>query len=90
MRRFAPLALALVVAAPLFVATPMAHADDAAEQAAKEIADARERANQAADAYFAAESQIDTLSLEAASLESEVADLQAKVSDLTAKVQAMA
>ncbi|MCB0981882.1 MAG: peptidoglycan DD-metalloendopeptidase family protein [Acidimicrobiaceae bacterium] len=90
MRRLVALALSMIVAAPLVVATPVAHADDAAEQAAKEIADARERANQAADAYFAAISQIDTLALEATSLEAEVADLQTKVDDLTAKVQAMA
>lgn len=41
------------------------HADDsAAQQAAREIADARERANAAADAYFQAESLLDTLSIE--------------------------
>lgn len=64
--------------------------DSAAEQAAKEIADAREQANAAADAYFASESRLDTLGIEAQGLEAEVADLQGQVAALQERVQLVA
>ena len=67
------------------------HADDTeAQQAAREIADARERANAAADAYFDAESRLDSLSIESQTLEAEVADLQAQVAALQERVQQVA
>jgi murein DD-endopeptidase MepM/ murein hydrolase activator NlpD len=91
MRRL--LAVILVVGA-LTPFAPFANApvsaDDAAEQAAKEIADARERANAAADAYFEAESRIDSLSLEAQALQEEIVELQAQVDELTERVQQIA
>jgi len=69
----------------------LARADDtAAEQAAKEIADAREQANAAADAYFNAESTLDSLGIQAQSLEAEVADLKGQVAALQEKVQRVA
>ena len=64
--------------------------DSAAQQAAKEIADAREQANAAADAYFDAESRLDTLGVEAQGLEAEVADLQSQVAALQERVQLVA
>ncbi len=58
--------------APLSVTT-IGRADDTdAQKAAKEIADARERANAAADAYFASESRIDQLDLQQNQLQSEI------------------
>jgi murein DD-endopeptidase MepM/ murein hydrolase activator NlpD len=65
-------------------------AEDPAQQAAKEIADARERANAAADAYFQSESRLDELSLETQALEAEVADLQGQVDSLQERVQQIA
>ena len=64
--------------------------DSAAHQAAREIADARERANAAADAYFQAESKLDSLGLEADALEAEVTDLLAQVAALQERVQQVA
>jgi murein DD-endopeptidase MepM/ murein hydrolase activator NlpD len=64
--------------------------DTPAEQAAKEIADAREQANAAADAYFDAESRLDSLGIEAQALEAEVADLEGQVAALQEKVQRVA
>ena len=64
MRRTVLVVLALVTLVPL-ASAHVVRAEDAAEQAAREIADARERANAAADAYFAAESRLDTLDIEA-------------------------
>ncbi len=64
--------------------------DTAAEAAAKEIADARERANAAADAYFEAESKLDSLAIEAQTLEAEVSGLQGQVSVLKERVEQVA
>lgn len=89
MRRLLAAVLALVVLTPLTTARVVS-ADDAAEQAAREIADARERANQAADAYFAAISRIDQLALEAEALEAEIVELESKVDDLSERVQQLA
>ncbi|MFZ9628630.1 MAG: peptidoglycan DD-metalloendopeptidase family protein [Ilumatobacteraceae bacterium] len=65
-------------------------ADDAAAQAAREIADAQDRANAAADAYFAAVSALDSLAVETDSLEAEVAALEQEMDALGARVQAIA
>ena len=89
MRRLLAAVLALVVLTPLTTARVVS-ADDAAEQAAREIADARERANQAADAYFAAISRIDQLALEAEALEAQIVELESKVDDLSERVQQLA
>lgn len=90
MRRAVLFLLAVCVVVPALPG-PSVYADGtAAEQAAREIADARERANAAADAYFAAESKLDTLGLEAQALEGEVADLQSQVSALQDRVQQVA
>jgi murein DD-endopeptidase MepM/ murein hydrolase activator NlpD len=78
------LVLSVVPAAPSF-------ADDSdAQRAAKEIADARERANAAATAVFDAESRLDQLDIEQAALRQEVAGLQAQVDELQRTVEAVA
>jgi murein DD-endopeptidase MepM/ murein hydrolase activator NlpD len=64
--------------------------DDAAQRAAREIADARERANAAADAMFQAESDLDTLQLEQEALRVQVDLLQQRVDALRATVETVA
>lgn len=61
-----------------------------AEKAAREIADARDRANRATDALFEAESLLDSLGVEAEQLETELAGLQTEVDDLQARVREVA
>ena len=63
MRRLIPLLAGLVLVVPVLPGT-IGFADDAADRAAREIADARERANAAADALFQAESELDRLEVE--------------------------
>ena len=64
--------------------------DTAAQQAAKEIADAREQANAAADALFQAESKIDQLELQQQDIVRQIADLQAQIKELATKVEGVA
>lgn len=66
------------------------HAGAAAEQAAQEIQDARDRANASAQAMFDTESRIDTLDLEIADTNERVEDLQAEVASLHAALQTRA
>ena len=76
--------------APL-LSTTVGRADDTeAEKAAKEIADARERANAAADAYFASESRIDQLVLQQDQLQSEITALEGDVKALQLSVETVA
>ena len=63
---------------------------EAAERAAREIADARERANDAAEQFFAAESRLGLLELEQERLVLEVAELAQTVADLKAAVELVA
>lgn len=63
---------------------------DAAERAAREIAAARERANEAADAYFRAQSELEQLEDEAARLDDEQAELRATVDALRTQVEQVA
>jgi murein DD-endopeptidase MepM/ murein hydrolase activator NlpD len=64
--------------------------DDAAEQAAREIADARDRANQAAEDFFAAESRLRLLELEQERLVMELEDLADLVEELRRAVEFVA
>ena len=64
--------------------------DDPAKQAAAEIAAARERANQAAEDYFAAESQLDLLEVERERLSAELVDVAAEVAALKRAVEYVA
>lgn len=65
-------------------------AESDAEQAAKEIADARERANAAADAVFEAESQLDTLEIAQRGLRAEISALENRIDELRSSVEAVA
>jgi murein DD-endopeptidase MepM/ murein hydrolase activator NlpD len=82
--------VSVVAVAWVWAPPAVVSADSAAEQAAKEIADARDRANAAADAYFRAEADLDQLALEEQSLQGEVAGLEAQVGALEARVQMIA
>lgn len=86
-------AAALIASIALAVATAPAEAqtiDDAAQQAAEEIAAARERANQAAEEYFAAESRRELLVLDQNRLERELEALSQQVADLKKAVELVA
>jgi murein DD-endopeptidase MepM/ murein hydrolase activator NlpD len=89
MRRV-PLLLASLVLVVAALPGATGYADGAAERAAREIADARERANAAADALFDAESDLDRLDVEQQRLRQEIAALEAQVADLQATVAAIA
>jgi murein DD-endopeptidase MepM/ murein hydrolase activator NlpD len=65
-------------------------ADTEAEKAAKEIADARERANAAADAYFASVSRIDEFTVQEDQLQSEITSLEGDVKALQIAVENVA
>lgn len=82
-------ALSVLVPSTVAVSTVVA-ADDAAEQAAKEIADARDRANAAADALFEAESVLDQLEVDQQAIEADIAVLQEQISELQRTVEAVA
>lgn len=64
--------------------------DADAEAAAIAIADARERANDAADAMFAAESRLDELELEQTSLQSEIDSLEEEIAELQTMIENVA
>jgi peptidoglycan LD-endopeptidase LytH len=82
-------ALSVLVPSTVAVSTAVA-ADDAAEQAAKEIADARDRANAAADALFEAESALDQLEVDQQVIEADIASLEEQISELQRTVEAVA
>jgi peptidoglycan LD-endopeptidase LytH len=67
-----------------------AYADSEAERAAREIQDARDRANAAAQAMFDAESRIDQLDLEIAAKEAELTKMEADVATLRDSLSAAA
>lgn len=80
-------ALLLTAMLAVFTAAPVRAADETpAEQAAREIMEARAEANRATDAYFGAESVLDQLDIQATQLEGEVADLQRRVDALSEQV----
>ena len=86
------LAVAVAAIFALSVATPVGAQtdDDTAEQAAREIAAARERANQAAEDFFAADSRLALLELDRDRLKDEVAALIIQVDQLRAAVETVA
>jgi peptidoglycan LD-endopeptidase LytH len=92
MRRILVIVSAVSLFAPLLSSTVgrASDTDTAAQQAAKEIADARERANAAADAYFASESRIDQLTLQQGQLQSEITALEGDVKALQLSVENVA
>ncbi len=82
--------LALCALVPLTSGDAVYGDESDAQQAAREIADARERANLAADAYFAAESVLDGLEVDAQEIEAEIVDLESQVAELQERVQQVA
>ncbi|MGZ4671780.1 MAG: murein hydrolase activator EnvC family protein [Ilumatobacteraceae bacterium] len=90
MRRVLCLFAAVCFFGPL-LSTTVGRADDTdAQKAAKEIADARDRANAAADAYFASESKIDQLTVQENQLQSEITALEGDVKALKLSVENVA
>jgi murein DD-endopeptidase MepM/ murein hydrolase activator NlpD len=79
----------LLVGGASFTSPPVS-ADDAAERAAAEILDARERANAAAQAMFDAESALDTLTIELADAEQLLVEMEADVAELRSGLEAAA
>ena len=90
MRRFLCILCLTSFIAPL-VSTSAVGADDTdAEKAAKEIADARDRANAAADAYFASVSRLDEFAVEDGQLQAEITALEGDVKALQLSVENVA
>ncbi|HEY4608648.1 MAG TPA: peptidoglycan DD-metalloendopeptidase family protein [Ilumatobacteraceae bacterium] len=90
MRRILGVLGAVCFLAPLATTTIGRAADSDAEKAAKEIADARDRANAAADAYFASVSKIDQLQLQQDQLQTEITALEGDVKALQQSVENVA
>src|SRR3954468_11819978 len=90
MRRILVILGVVCLIAPLMTTTIGGASDTEAEKAAKEIADARERANAAADAYFASESRIDQLDLQQDQLQTEITALEGDVKALQQSVENVA
>ena len=90
MRRLVAMLIALCALVPTTAGHTVLADESDVQQAAREIADARDRANRAADAYFAAESQLDGLEVEAQALEAEIVGLESQVADLQDRVQQVA
>jgi murein DD-endopeptidase MepM/ murein hydrolase activator NlpD len=91
--RFRRLTAALIGAAAIVAATAPVAAqtdEDAAQRAAREIAAARARANQAAEDFFAAGSRLDQLELEQERLQQELGELAEEVADLRRAVEIVA
>jgi murein DD-endopeptidase MepM/ murein hydrolase activator NlpD len=82
----AVLAMAIGVGVPSVASS----SETPAEKAAREILEARERANAAADAWAQAQSDLDVLTVEMEDTERELADLEEKVSGLQSDVEKMA
>lgn len=83
---------ALLVSAVLPVAVGAVAADDEspADKAAREIAEARDRANAAAEAWSAAETRLDELQLAQEQTEAELVALEAKAGELRTAVEQIA
>jgi len=64
--------------------------DDAAEKAAREIQQARDRANAAAQAFLDAQSELEVLQDDATRLELEAEQLEATIADLRSQVESVA
>ena len=73
---------------PIVVPGSVGAQDPAAQQAAREIQAARDRANAAAQAMFDAESQLDTLDLEIVEAEKQLAAIEAQASAMRSSLQA--
>ena len=86
-RRLRRATTALLAMLAMSAAIPVGHSSadhtgEAAERAAREILDARDRANAAAQAMFDAESRLDVLAVELADAEADLAELESEVATL--------
>ncbi|MEM8620249.1 MAG: peptidoglycan DD-metalloendopeptidase family protein [Actinomycetota bacterium] len=94
LRRLGGAGVGALVVASLAVALPMGAGaqtpEDDAARAAREIQDARDRANAAADAFFESQSNLELLQDEAAQLELEAEQLAERVERLRRDVEAIA
>lgn len=90
MRKLAAMTVGLLLLLPAVSPSTSFAADTPAEQAAKEIADARDRANAAADALFEAESALDALEIEQEQILAEIESLESQIAQLRATVEAVA
>ncbi len=91
MLRRLTLLLALCLIVPVCAGSTAVRADEVTPaQAAKEIADARDRADSAAQAYFDQQSKVDRLTTEMGQQQTSIAGLQQTVGDLQAKIGAIA
>jgi peptidoglycan LD-endopeptidase LytH len=88
--RLAVAVAALFALLPLQAGVSAQTDEDAAQRAAREISAARERANQAAEDFLDAESQLGLIELERDRLVIELEDLQAEVDRLESDVEAIA
>lgn len=75
--------LGMVVASPVVAQS----SETAAEQAAREIGEARDRANEAAQAWAEAQSELDQLDVLTARTEEEIAELEDEIADLQVAVE---
>ena len=89
-RRRGAIMLSAVLAATLLPSGASAQSETPAEQAAREIQEARDQANAAADAYFQAESVLDGLEDDLAGLQLQETQLQATVDELRGEVELVA
>jgi len=89
-RRLGVVLLAAVLAATLLPSGVSAQSETAAEKAAREIQEARDQANAAADDYFEAESVLDGLEDDLTGLELQETQLQAIVDELRGQVEIVA
>jgi murein DD-endopeptidase MepM/ murein hydrolase activator NlpD len=90
MRKLVATLVGVTLLFPALTTDTIHAADTPAQQAAKEIADARDRANTAADELFKAESTLDVLVLDQQALLDQVAALEARIAKLRAMVEAVA
>ena len=89
-RRFLCVLSVACFIAPLISTSAVRAEDSDAEKAAKEISDARDRANAAADAYFASVSRLDEFAVEETQLQSQITGLEGDVKALQLAVENVA
>lgn len=82
--------IAVVSAAPVLPAARVHASETAAEKAAREIADAQDRAAEASNAYMEAQARLESLHAEEALNATKVQDLQSQVATLQTRLQQVA
>ncbi|MDG2040938.1 MAG: hypothetical protein P8J30_10695, partial [Ilumatobacter sp.] len=89
-RRLGAMLVSAVLAAGLISSGASAQSETEAEKAAREIQDARDRANAAADDYFEAQSVLDGFNDDLVALEQQETQLQAVVDEFRGQVERVA